>query len=768
MVHIQESSYNSQKNNDKIICIRKNENCRITYHNLYDEFFSSSERDNNNVYRRSQYKDKKIIDNCLYNYKNSSTLKRKNKNKLIKVKTECVHNNIFFSDTDLNNKKKHDAHNMNFKCHKAYSVDNTSFDYNNNNKKYIYNNNNKKYIYNNNNKKYIYNNNKKYIYNNNKKYIYNNKKKYIYNNKKKYIYNNKKKNINNNNDNKFIYLTNSFQNDVNSFSHYKRRNYKKKKEMDIKYKSKTNDDIYKEMKNMIKKEYIKFDDIKKNPNKYYDVLKNNKKDISFLLSNSNDNIIYRNNHKSIYNNLEKMTDPKLGPFENMNNLTTNIKNKKYYPNITNEYVSHNNYYNDITEDEENNIIKINMNPIYHSTNSSYVTRCNHLFSVKLLCHAKCYNLIKISHIFFSKQITYKWFDNYNILCAFLSPEKEVHEFYSSVDFYKIENLNLKKNVTSSKSCKYILFIFKNGSVIIWENFNNHKKNHNFIKKILLFLNSFSDELLPVYLEQEDTIFFFQGHQHNKWNGQCVTNMKKNNIIKKKAKRNNSYLFKKKDKTKKCIHIIKKNSRQNDKNNYNKSNELREMKKKKKKKKLKIKVSYEQKRKKENNINTFVNNGVIYLTNTSLEQKLTASFALSQSIQLDVHEMMMDIAINTLFKISKEIAKKGTCIISKETISRMMNVYSSIINVNAVQDFLDIPEYFWNKVEYEHAWFEIYKYMEIPERIKILNKRYNYYKDFLKVIKTEVYNKKTFYTYRIVMLLLFIHVLALLLNDFLFV
>lgn len=98
---------------------------------------------------------------------------------------------------------------------------------------------------------------------------------------------------------------------------------------------------------------------------------------------------------------------------------------------------------------------------------------------------------------------------------------------------------------------------------------------------------------------------------------------------------------------------------------------------------------------------------------------------------------------------------------------MIDVYSSIINVNAVQDFLDVPEYFWNKVQYEHMWFEMHKYMEIPERIKILNKRYTYYKDFLNVIKSEVYNKKTFNTYRIVVLLLFIHVLALIFNDMFF-
>ncbi|SOV77173.1 conserved protein, unknown function [Plasmodium sp. gorilla clade G3] len=706
MVRIHESSYNTQKNNDKMICIRKNDNSKLLNHNLCDEFFSLSERDDNNINRTSQYNDKKIIDDSLYNYKNSSTLKIKNKNKLIKVRKECVHNNIF-SDTDEHKKKNPNPHNMNFKRQKAYSVDNISFDYNVK----------------------------------------------------------KKKRTEKKNNNKFIYTTNSFENDVNLFSHYKRLNYrKKKKEMNIKYKNKTNNDKYKEIKNIIKKKYIKFHDMQCNNNKYYNIL-DDKKDISFLLSYSNDNIYRNNNMSSIYNNLEKMTHPKLATFENINNLTTNINNNtKYYQNVRNKYVSHNNY-NDITEDEEKKIIKINMNPIHHLTNSSSVTRCNNLLSVKFLCHAKCYNLIKISHIFFSKQITYKWFDDYNILCAFLSPEKELHQFCSSTDFYKIENLNLKKNVSSSKSSKYILFIFKNGSVIIWENFNNYQKNDNFINKILLFLNSFSDELLPVYLEQEDTIFYFQGSEHNKLNNQCVTNMKMNNI-KKKEKRNNSYLLKKKNKKKKCIHIIKNKSRQNDNNSNSKTSEPREM--KKKKKKLKFKAPYEQKDKKEKKIKTFVNNGVIYLTNKSLEQKLTASFALSQSIQLDVHEMMMDIAINTLFKISKEIANNGTCIISKEKISRMMDVYSSIINVNAVQDFLDIPEYFWNKVEYEHAWFEVYKYMEIPERIKILNKRYNYYKDFLKVIKTEVYNKKTFYTYRIVVLLLFIHVMALLLNDFLFV
>ncbi|KNA00862.1 hypothetical protein PVNG_04798 [Plasmodium vivax North Korean] len=311
-------------------------------------------------------------------------------------------------------------------------------------------------------------------------------------------------------------------------------------------------------------------------------------------------------------------------------------------------------------------------PDVNPPSGNKLCQVKYLRQVKFLCQAKGYDLKRISLMLSAKRVNHVFHDRDTILCAFLTPEKSAKYFFSFKDLGNVANFNLMRDVTPSDA-EYIVFIFINGSVVIWDNFPNGGRNDVFINKVIMFLNSFSDELLPVHVVQEDTMYYHE------WGG----------------------------------------------------------------------------------------GGVIRLRSGSLEQKLTVSFALSQSIRLDVHEMLMDITINKLFIVSKQIASRGTCTMSNQEVSRMLDVYSSIINVNAVQDFLDVPEYFWNKVQYEHAWFEIYTYLEIPERIGILNKRYNYYKDFLKAIKTEVYNDKTFQTYRVIVLLLFIHVCALIVNDLFF-
>ncbi|KJP86184.1 hypothetical protein AK88_04155 [Plasmodium fragile] len=341
------------------------------------------------------------------------------------------------------------------------------------------------------------------------------------------------------------------------------------------------------------------------------------------------------------------------------------------------------------EREDKNPPDMNNNPCGHE-----------LFQVKFLCQAKGYDLQKISLVFNAKKIKYVFHDNNNILCAFLTPEKRTKYFYSFEDIGNMDCFNFVKDVTAADA-EYIVFIFINGSVVIWDNFPKCYRKDVFINKVIVFLNSYSDELLPVHVVQEDTMYYHE------WGGD-------EEILSPTTPTCSEELF-----PTSCMDT------------------------------------------------PLISGGVIHLRSGSLEQKLIVSFALSQSIRLDVHEMLMDTTINKLFIISKQIASSGTCTISKQEGSRMLDVYSSIINVNAVQDFLDVPEYFWNKVQYENAWFEIYTYLEIPERINILNKRYNYYKDLLKVIKTEVYNDKTFYSYRVIVLLLFIHVCALILNDLFF-
>ncbi|VWU53175.1 conserved protein, unknown function, partial [Hepatocystis sp. ex Piliocolobus tephrosceles] len=131
---------------------------------------------------------------------------------------------------------------------------------------------------------------------------------------------------------------------------------------------------------------------------------------------------------------------------------------------------------------------------------------NKNFLVQFICQAKDYDLIQISNIFLCKNINHKFFDNHNILCAFLSLEKLTRNSYSFEDIYNINNITFKKNI-NYKNAEFLFFIFKNGSIIIWDNSGKLKENEYYINKTILFLNSYSHSLLPLCAIQTDNIYY---------------------------------------------------------------------------------------------------------------------------------------------------------------------------------------------------------------------------------------------------------------------
>ncbi|KEG01177.1 conserved protein, unknown function [Plasmodium vinckei vinckei] len=434
--------------------------------------------------------------------------------------------------------------------------------------------------------------------------------------------------------------------------------------------------------------------------------------------------------------------------EQNNDYAIHFEKKNIIP--KNKYEEHNTY--TILHTNKDDLIKYKTQD---KTQDNHISPNGHNnikpFQVKFLSHVKSYDLKKLSIILFYKNIKYCFFDNNNILCVFLTPDKATKSFYSIEKIYNIDNLSFKNNVTD-QNAQYIIFIFKNGSIVIWENFYNPEKYDYFINNLILFFNLYSNEPLLTFAIQNDKIYYSLKLQKQANQTSNITKRPYIELDTQNIENENNNVNKINE------HInqdLTTNPLESDTFNYDSSENYNF---------VFEDINEEENHEKKKKISS---SRVIYLTNNSIEQKLTISFALSQSIRLDVHEFLMDNAINILFTISKEIATNGKCTVSKKQLSNMIDVYSSIINVNAVQDFLDVPEYFWNKVQYEHMWFEMHKYMEIPERIKILNKRYTYYKDFLNAIKSEVYNKNTFNTYRIVVLLLFIHVLALIFNDMFF-
>ncbi|XP_026192354.1 uncharacterized protein LOC34621212 [Cyclospora cayetanensis] len=189
---------------------------------------------------------------------------------------------------------------------------------------------------------------------------------------------------------------------------------------------------------------------------------------------------------------------------------------------------------------------------------------------------------------------------------------------------------------------------------------------------------------------------------------------------------------------------------------------------------------------------------IYLKTESVAEKLAASFALSQSIRLSVYESLINFTIARVRAIPERMARFGsaeeeeqpaTALAVWTLVRRCFRMTSSrtlpspalmqplawsclcgdllgkVVDVNIVQDFRDVPEYFWNDDTWQHFWARLYSHLEIQKRINLLNNRYFCIHELLKVVREERRTRQEFRMTWIIVFLLFFQVIALVLRNF---
>ncbi|KAL8434057.1 hypothetical protein Efla_001529 [Eimeria flavescens] len=183
---------------------------------------------------------------------------------------------------------------------------------------------------------------------------------------------------------------------------------------------------------------------------------------------------------------------------------------------------------------------------------------------------------------------------------------------------------------------------------------------------------------------------------------------------------------------------------------------------------------------------------IYLKTESVAEKLAASFALGQSIRLSVYESLINFTIARVRAIPEHMARFGladeeappssssavwaslrqelrrppvgtfstAAIVQPLAWSRLCgDLLGKIVDVNIVQDFRDVPEYFWNDDTWQHFWRRLYGHLEIQKRINLLNNRYFCIHELLKVIREERRSRQEFRLTWIVVILLVLQVHA---------
>lgn len=136
--------------------------------------------------------------------------------------------------------------------------------------------------------------------------------------------------------------------------------------------------------------------------------------------------------------------------------------------------------------------------------------------------------------------------------------------------------------------------------------------------------------------------------------------------------------------------------------------------------------------------------IVILKTISAEEKLAASLAIGQSIRLSLFEDFIEDCVDNIRYLPLKLAQVGASSVIEEEFKvqvpqirkRFSELYSYQISVNLVEDFLDIPEIFWHNYRFHSVWRNLQQYLEISERLQVLNRRIIMMQELLRVITEE--------------------------------
>ncbi|KAJ1611393.1 hypothetical protein OJ253_890 [Cryptosporidium canis] len=143
-------------------------------------------------------------------------------------------------------------------------------------------------------------------------------------------------------------------------------------------------------------------------------------------------------------------------------------------------------------------------------------------------------------------------------------------------------------------------------------------------------------------------------------------------------------------------------------------------------------------------NRRITSDIVVLKTRSAEEKLAASLAIAQSIRLSLFEGFIEDCVGNIRYLPLKLAQVGASSVIEEEFKvevpqvrkRFSELYSYQISVNLVEDFLDIPEIFWHNYRFHSVWRSLQQYLDISERLQVLNRRIVMMQELLRVITEE--------------------------------
>mmetsp|Transcript_41118 Transcript_41118/g.66217 ORF Transcript_41118/g.66217 Transcript_41118/m.66217 type:complete len:761 (+) Transcript_41118:188-2470(+) len=136
--------------------------------------------------------------------------------------------------------------------------------------------------------------------------------------------------------------------------------------------------------------------------------------------------------------------------------------------------------------------------------------------------------------------------------------------------------------------------------------------------------------------------------------------------------------------------------------------------------------------------TRVYNDQVCLSSNSPLEKLSVSFSLAQSTKLMVLETRVENTFEKTRAYPQELAETGHISLSQSDVSKLIGqLFIVKSSVNLESDMLSTPDFFWDNEVWEPIFRHACKYLEIDDRVIVVNKRLEVLDGMFQMLKDQL-------------------------------
>ncbi|KAG6379724.1 DUF155-domain-containing protein [Boletus reticuloceps] len=147
-----------------------------------------------------------------------------------------------------------------------------------------------------------------------------------------------------------------------------------------------------------------------------------------------------------------------------------------------------------------------------------------------------------------------------------------------------------------------------------------------------------------------------------------------------------------------------------------------------------------------------------MTPRAVGPKLSLSHALSQSVKISLFEELISSKIEETKDIPETLSETGKIgMPHKEIMRKTGELFILRTNINTVGSVLDSPEVFWTYPDLQPLYEAARSYLEVPQRIDLLNTRVEVLQDMLQLLKESVSSRHSERLEQIVIVLIAIEI-----------